>query len=73
VKLCEGKWLLGVELGTVQRGSIAIAFSGRYGLAGAAAPPSTVGDLTSRRNRKGGALVHMLLRQRNSGEESLRV
>jgi hypothetical protein len=45
VKLSEGKWLLGVELGIVQRGSIAIAFSGRYGFAGVAAPPPTVGDL----------------------------
>jgi hypothetical protein len=73
VKLSEGKWLLGVELGTMQWGSIAIAFSGRYGLAGAAAPPCTVGDLTLRRNIKGGALVHMSVRQRISGEESLRV
>jgi hypothetical protein len=57
VILSEGKWLLGVELGTMQRGSLAVAFSGRYGLARAAAPPSTVEDLTLRRNRKGGALV----------------
>jgi hypothetical protein len=71
VKLSDGKWLLGVELGTVQRGSLAVAFSGRNGLAGAAASPSTIGDLTLRRNRKGGALVHMSVRQRNSGEESL--
>jgi hypothetical protein len=47
-------------------------FFGWGKLDGAAAPSSTVGDLTLRRNRKGGALVHMSVRQRNSGEESLR-
>jgi hypothetical protein len=45
VKLSEGKWLLGVELGIVQRGSIVVAFSGRYGLDGVAAPPPMVEDL----------------------------
>jgi hypothetical protein len=67
----EGKWSLRVELGVEQRRSIAVAFSGRYELAGATAPPSTIGDLTLRRNRKGGALVQMSVRQRNNGEDSL--
>ena len=52
----------GLELGAKQRRSPAVAFSGRGKLAGAAAPPSMVGDLTLRRNRKGGALVHMSVR-----------
>jgi hypothetical protein len=34
-----------VELGVEQWRSIVVAFSGQYGLAGAAAPPSMVGGL----------------------------
>jgi hypothetical protein len=41
----EGKWSLRVELGVEQWRSIVVAFSGRYGLAEAAAPPSMVGGL----------------------------
>jgi hypothetical protein len=41
----EGKWSLGVELGVSHTGAPIVAFSGRYRLTGAAAPPSTVGDL----------------------------
>jgi hypothetical protein len=71
VQLVEGFLSPGLELGVKQRRSPAVAFSGQGKLAGTAAPPSTVGDLTLRKNRKGGALVHMSVRQRNSGEESL--
>jgi hypothetical protein len=69
----EGKWSLRVELGVEQWRSIAVAFFGRYELVGGTASPSTIGDLTLRRNRKGGALVQMSVRHRNSGEDSLRV
>jgi hypothetical protein len=48
-------------------------FFGLSKLAGATTPPSTIGDLTLRRNKKGGALVQMSVRQRNSGEDSLLV
>jgi hypothetical protein len=62
-----------VELGVKQRRGLVVVFSGRYRLAGATAPPSVVGDLTLRRNRKGEALVQMSVRQGNSGEDSSRV
>jgi hypothetical protein len=62
-----------VELGVEQRRGIVVAFSGRYRLAGATAPPSTVGDLTLRRNRKGRASLRMSVRQGNSATDSLRV
>jgi hypothetical protein len=62
-----------VELGVKQRRGLVVVFSGRYRLARATALPSVVGDLTLRRNRKGGALVQMSVRQGNSGEDSLRV
>jgi hypothetical protein len=52
----EGKWSLRVELGVDQRRSIVVAFSGQYGLAGAAAPPSMVGGLDVCKNRKGKGL-----------------
>jgi hypothetical protein len=45
VKLAEGLVLGRVELSDKQRRSLAVAFSGRYGLAGVAAPPPTVEDL----------------------------
>jgi hypothetical protein len=48
-----------VELGVEQHRGIVVACSGRYKLAGATAPPSVVGDLTLRRNRKGGASVQL--------------
>jgi hypothetical protein len=73
VKLVGELESLGVEFGVKQRKGLAVAYSGQYGLAEATAPPFTVGDLTLRRNRKGGALVQMSVRQRNSGEDSLRV
>jgi hypothetical protein len=44
-----------VELGVEQRRGLDVAFSGRYKLVGATASSSVVGDLTLRRNRKGGA------------------
>jgi hypothetical protein len=62
-----------VEVGIKQRIGLVVVFSGRYRLARATAPSSVVGDLTLRRNRKGGALMQMLVRQGNSGEDSLRV
>jgi hypothetical protein len=73
LQLSEGLWSLWVELGVSHTGASVVALSGRYRLAGATAPPSVVGDLTLRRNRKGGALVQMSVRQGNSGEDSLRV
>jgi hypothetical protein len=69
----EGKCLVGVEFGVNRTGTLVIELFGQYKFSGAAAPPSSVGDLTLRRNRKGGALVHMSVRQRNSGEESSQV
>jgi hypothetical protein len=54
-------------------GNIVIAFFGRSWLAGATAPPSTVGDHTLRRNRKGRAYLRMSVRQGNSATDSLRV
>jgi hypothetical protein len=41
----EGKWSLRVKLGVEQWRSIAVAFFGLYGLAGAVASPSMVGGL----------------------------
>jgi hypothetical protein len=52
----EGKWSLGVEFNAIHTGAPVIAYLGRYRLAGATAPPSMVGDLTLRRNRKGRGL-----------------
>jgi hypothetical protein len=71
VQLVEGFLSPGLEFGVKQRRSPVVAFFGQGKLTGAAALPSTVGDLTLQRNRKGGALVHMSVRQRNSGKESL--
>jgi hypothetical protein len=71
LQLMEGKWSLGVELGVSHTEASIVALAGQYRLAGAAAPPSMIGDLILRRNRKGGALVQMSVRQRNSGEDSL--
>jgi hypothetical protein len=62
-----------VELGVEQWRGLVVAFSSRYKLAGATAPPSVVGDLTLRRNRKGGAQLRMSVTQRNSAKDSLRV
>jgi hypothetical protein len=62
-----------VELGVVQWRGIVVAFSGRYKLTRATTPPSVVGDLTLRRNRKGGAYLRMSVTQRNSAKASLRV
>jgi hypothetical protein len=64
VQLVEGFLSSGLELGVEQRRSPAVAFSSLGKLAGATAPPSTIGDLTLRRNKMGGALVHMSVRQR---------
>jgi hypothetical protein len=60
-----------VELGVEQRRGRVIAFSGRYRLARATAPPSMVGDLALRRNRKGGASVQLSETHVNSAEDSL--
>jgi hypothetical protein len=57
LKLVEGKWILGVELGVNHSRAPVIAYLGRYRLARAVAPPSSVGDLTLRRNRKGRGLT----------------
>jgi hypothetical protein len=73
VQLVEGFVSPGVELGVEQRRGRAVAFSGRDKLAGATAPPSMVGGLTLRRNRKGGALVQMSVRQGNNGKDYLLV
>jgi hypothetical protein len=73
LQLIEGKWSLRVELGVRHTEAPVVVLSCQYRLAGAAAPPSMIGDLTLWRNRKGGALVQMSVRQRNSGEDSLRV
>jgi hypothetical protein len=62
-----------VELGVEQCRGIVVVFSGRYRLVGATAPPSTVGDLTLRRNRKGRAYLRMSVRQGNNATDSLRV
>jgi hypothetical protein len=59
VQLVEGFLSPGLELGVEQIRSLAVAFSGQGKLAGATAPPSMVGDLNLRRNRKGGASVQM--------------
>jgi hypothetical protein len=72
LQLIEGLWSLWVELGVSHTGAPIVALSGRYRLAGATAPPSTVRDLTLRRNRKGGAYLRMLVTQRNSAMASLR-
>jgi hypothetical protein len=62
-----------VELGVEQRRGLVVAFSGRYKLTRATAPPSMVGDLTLRRNRKGGASMQLLETHVNSGKDYLRV
>jgi hypothetical protein len=62
-----------VELGVEQWRGIVVAFSSWYRLIGATAPPSTVGDLTLRRNRKGRAYLWMSVRQGNNATDSLRV
>jgi hypothetical protein len=48
-----------VELGVKQWRGIVVAFSSRSKLAGATAPPSVVGDLNLRRNRKGGLTANV--------------
>jgi hypothetical protein len=48
-----------VELGVSRTRGLVFAFSGRYKLVGATAPPSTVGDVTLQRNRKGRAYLRM--------------
>jgi hypothetical protein len=57
VQLVEGLVSPRVELGVSQARAPVIAYLGRYRLARATAPPSVVGDLTLRRNKKGGASV----------------
>jgi hypothetical protein len=57
VQLVEGLVSPMVELGVSQARAKVITYLGRYRLAGATAPPSVVGDLTLRRNKKGGASV----------------
>jgi hypothetical protein len=62
-----------VELGVSRTRGPVFAFSGWYKLVGATSPPSMVGDLTLRRNRKGRAYLRMSVTQRNSAMTSLRV
>ena len=72
MQLVEGLVSPRVELGVSRTRGPVFAFSGRYKLAGATAPPSTVEDYTLRRNRKGRAYLRMLVTQRNSAMASLR-
>jgi hypothetical protein len=72
LQLIEGKWSLGVELGVSHTGAPVVASFGWYRLAGATAPPSTVGDLTLRRNRKGRVYLQLSVTQSNSAVASLR-
>jgi hypothetical protein len=60
-----------VGLGVSRTRGPVFAFFGRYKLTGATATPSTVGDLTLRRNRKGRAYMRMSVTQRNSAMASL--
>jgi hypothetical protein len=53
-QLVEGLGSLEVEFDVDQVRSLAFAYSDRYKLAGATAPPSMVGDLILRRNKRGG-------------------
>jgi hypothetical protein len=71
MQLVEGLVSPRVELGVEQRRGLVIAFSSRYKLTGATAPSSVVGDLTLRRNRKGGASVQMSETHVNSARGSL--
>jgi hypothetical protein len=73
MQLVEGLVSPRVELGVSRNRGPVFVFSDRYRLAGATAPPSTVGDLTLRRNRKGRAYLRMSVTQRNSAMASLRV
>jgi hypothetical protein len=57
VQLVEGLVSSRVELGVSQARAHVIMYLGRYRLARATAMPSVVGDLTLRRNKKGGASV----------------
>jgi hypothetical protein len=57
VQLVEGLVSPRVELGVSQARVSVIAYLGRYRLARATTPSSVVGDLTLRRNKKGGASV----------------
>jgi hypothetical protein len=52
LKLVEGKWLLGVELGVNHSRAPVISYLGRYRLVGAAAMPSSVEDFSPWRIRK---------------------
>jgi small ligand-binding sensory domain FIST len=65
--------LLGVELGIVQRGSIAIAFFGRFGSPELLLRRPRSGILDCEETERGGAFMQMSVRQRNSGEDSLLV
>jgi hypothetical protein len=65
--------LLRVELGVGHTCAPIITFCGQYRLTAATAPPSVVGDLTLRRNRKGGTSVQMSVRHGNNAKDSLRV
>jgi hypothetical protein len=73
MQLIEGLWSLGMELGVSHTGAPAIVFSGQDKLVGATAPPSTVVDLTLRRNRKGRVYLRLLVTHGNSDVDSLRV
>jgi hypothetical protein len=59
MQLVEGLGPPGVEFILDRVRSLAFAYSSRYRLNGECSPPSVVGDLTLRRNKKGGASVRM--------------
>jgi hypothetical protein len=59
------------ELGVNRTGAPVIAFSGRSWLAGVTAPLPWSGTSIREEIERGGALVQMSVKQRNSGEDSL--
>jgi hypothetical protein len=73
LQLLEGLWSLGMELGVSHTGAPAIAFSGQGKLAETTTPPSTVVDLTLRRNRKGRVYLQLSVTHGNSVADSLSV
>jgi hypothetical protein len=62
-----------VELGVNRTGAPVIAFSDRSWLAGVTAPPPWSVTSIHEEIERGGALVQLSVKQRNSGEDSLRV
>jgi hypothetical protein len=68
MQLVEGLGSPGVEFSVDRVRSLAFAYSGRYRLTGECSPPLVVGDLTLRRNKKGGASVRMSETNVNSAQ-----